>query len=138
MGFGSLVSLGLLVVAAANLNGHLKTVFTNRWFVEMGEASYGIYILHAPLWFWVNLGLGATGLRALKSSPVVFYAFLVGLIVVCLLVFRKVEKPLRARIKMSLMPRFVELARHCVRDEPSLVTCPMLADEQGSGVSGTS
>jgi peptidoglycan/LPS O-acetylase OafA/YrhL len=48
------VGFGLLIFGAAGMQGGLQKFLSAPFFVILGEASYGIYILHFPVWLWWN------------------------------------------------------------------------------------
>lgn len=80
---------GLLVFGLAGGRGILHNIFAHRWFVRLGEASYALYVLHVPLWFYASRRRAEIGAEAFLAC------FLVALIVVSHAVFRVIEEPAR-------------------------------------------
>lgn len=79
------------ILSIALCGGGLRTFLCFPAFVSLGEASYAIYLAHAPL----RAALQAGGLDETIVGWVVYIAMLIG---VSVLVYRYVERPLRARI----------------------------------------
>lgn len=84
---------GLVIFGGARAEGIFK-VGAFPAFVLLGEASYSIYILHMPFgwwWNWLTRGL---------SLPITFsfIAYFVLLLVISVLSYLYLEKPLRRRI----------------------------------------
>ena len=87
----------LFIVALAMDKSRLSQVFTHPWLVNLGEASYAIYILHVPI-FWLYE-------RALENSSVSDPTFVFGvtflpmMISIGLLTHFYVDTPLRKRLR---------------------------------------
>ncbi len=45
----------ILIVAFASGNRLISLLFSPKWLVLLGEASYGLYLLHLPLWHFYEL-----------------------------------------------------------------------------------
>ncbi len=75
--------------------------------VLLGEASYGLYILHWPLWVWYThlLHQPTMGYLPRLSSLALFALYLVILIGLSVACFRYVETPLRIAIRRALVSR---------------------------------
>jgi peptidoglycan/LPS O-acetylase OafA/YrhL len=70
-----------------------------------GEASYALYILQAPMFFWSGVVTDA------RMDGALFIAgFLCVLLVTSFLVLRYVERPLRGAIVRWGLPRFATVS----------------------------
>jgi peptidoglycan/LPS O-acetylase OafA/YrhL len=70
-----------------------------RPLLRLGEASYALYILHVPLFYWVaGAGERRTGEKVLER-PAVAIATVLAAVVISLVVYRLFEAPLRARLR---------------------------------------
>jgi peptidoglycan/LPS O-acetylase OafA/YrhL len=68
----------------------------------LGEASYGIYLLHWPLWMWLQ------HLGAMPAAPFAlpyFAAYLVLTVALSLLSLRLVEMPARRALRQAFTGR---------------------------------
>jgi peptidoglycan/LPS O-acetylase OafA/YrhL len=90
---------GLLIYTAALAIGPLSGALSRPLLVWMGEISYGIYILHVPLYFfWTR-----TCERLLHISPVVaLWTFIPLLLLGCSVVFQFIERPFRKKLASRL------------------------------------
>jgi peptidoglycan/LPS O-acetylase OafA/YrhL len=104
--FSALVILGL-----AGGRGLLAKFLSLRPLILLGEASYGIYILQAPV---------ATlfGVEVIPANPLRVALFAVGLVALSTGFFVFVEQPLRPRLKSALLT-FLE------RPEPAAIRTAM-------------
>lgn len=84
---------GLVIFGGARAEGAFK-VFTFPSFILLGEASYSIYILHIPIWFWWNWFTRKIFHSSLPAFPnfAIYFALVVVASVLCYLY---VEKPMR-------------------------------------------
>ncbi|GGK39717.1 hypothetical protein GCM10008955_36930 [Deinococcus malanensis] len=85
-----------LIYALATGKGVLTAVLSVPFLVLLGEASYSMYIFHAPLWDWLykfsnTAGIATNGGTSL-SFLLVYLALIVG---VSILTFKKIEIPAR-------------------------------------------
>lgn len=96
--------LAVVVVAAAHLG---KTWLDRRFFIELGEASYAVYILQMPILTFVTTALELSPLHPLMRASIAI-AILVG---VSLAVHRLFEVPARRWIRQTLMSRAAPPAR---------------------------
>jgi peptidoglycan/LPS O-acetylase OafA/YrhL len=84
-----------------------EATFGSRAFVLFGQASFALYVVHKPLWFWMER-LAPRDLPRLSFVFVAVYAAIA--LVVSALLFRLVEEPLR---------RLLTRARPSPRPSPS-------------------
>jgi peptidoglycan/LPS O-acetylase OafA/YrhL len=89
---------GIGIVLLAQQRGVIAKVLSLQPFVWLGEISYSVYILHAPLWAWLAwIGLGV--LKLSLPMPVLFLIFLTLVLIAATLSYRFIERPLRAAIR---------------------------------------
>jgi peptidoglycan/LPS O-acetylase OafA/YrhL len=89
----------ILIVAQAN--DQLVGFLGWRPFVILGEASYALYLLHDPVWSWLDRRLHLV--PAGSIGCVLFIGgYLVGIVVLSLLVMRLIEQPARRAIRRRL------------------------------------
>ncbi len=89
---GLMLPLDCCVIAwLATCRGRLLAVFSFPACVLLGEASYSLYLLHAPLW---HLGT----LTGIDRNLEYWLSYIVVLIMASLLFFAYVERPARRRI----------------------------------------
>lgn len=81
----------ILILAFASGSPFLEKLFTPTWLVVLGESSYGLYLIHAPLYAFL-LGCG------LHPSHVFFLLYLCGAIALSIVSFYFFETPARKRI----------------------------------------
>lgn len=100
------VSNGVLVPAFAWLvfdladgRGPLARILASRWLVKLGDASYGAYILHWPLW---SLTRPLRSALEPRGAPLVFFVYLAIVVVASLVAFEWVERPLRGALRVRL------------------------------------
>ncbi len=72
---------------------------------RLGEASYALYILHAPLLVWLSLVLQRAVGRPVLREPLGALAAIVVVVLCARVVFRFVEEPARRRLRRALVPR---------------------------------
>ncbi|HVF70733.1 MAG TPA: acyltransferase [Chthoniobacterales bacterium] len=92
----------VLIYAAAQSVGPVSNTLSRQLLVWCGEISYGVYILHAPLFFlWMR---GAE--RILHLSPVAaLWTFIPTLLLVCSAVYYFIERPARIALGDRLIRR---------------------------------
>ncbi len=96
--------LGMVVVGASGDGRAMSGVFSPRPVVWLGEISYSLYIVHAPLLFVLRHGLEQIGLQS-WAGPMRLVAFLAALVIVVAgagVLFYVVEQPVRRRLRNSL------------------------------------
>jgi peptidoglycan/LPS O-acetylase OafA/YrhL len=93
--------LGLVLFGLA----HSKSkVFGHPLFVRLGDASYSVYLLHIPLWMWMQrTDCHLTHIQT--STPKIFFVlYLTSLICISLLSLRFIETPARRLIRNRPKP----------------------------------
>lgn len=73
----------VIILAVAQAKGVIQRVLSWRPFVVGGDISYGIYILQAPVYYWVYLIYEKTGLSEPLGEAGRFFTYLCCLFVVC-------------------------------------------------------
>ncbi len=68
-----------LILAFAAGNPWIERFFSPRWLVVLGEASYGLYLLHAPVWVYMFV---KAGVRLTSFTYALYLGLAVGLSVV--------------------------------------------------------
>lgn len=91
---------GVLILAVAWDRGPLAWLATRPAVMALGEASYALYLLHAPVWAWLQVAwTRGLGLRsgALADKPLAFdVAYVVLSVAASLAAYRWFEVPARA------------------------------------------
>lgn len=86
---------GVLLVSFASCGG----VLSWRPLQRLGEASYALYVLHVPVFYWVaGIGERRTGHKVLDEPPVAVATVLLC-VALSLVAHRFVEVPLRRRLR---------------------------------------
>lgn len=81
----------ILILAFASGSPLLEQLFTPGWLIVLGESSYGLYLIHAPLYeFLIVCGL--------HPSHLFFVLYLTGAIALSVVSFYFFETPARKRI----------------------------------------
>lgn len=79
----------------------ISTLFRNKFMIYLGEISFGIYILQAPVWLWSRIILknvyNLTGIRALSYSTV-FWINIFFLIFLASFCYKYIEIPFKYKI----------------------------------------
>jgi peptidoglycan/LPS O-acetylase OafA/YrhL len=84
---------GALIYGLARGGGRIAALLSRRWFVALGDASYGLYVLQAPVHDLIRrTGVFNPG----KSAHVIIYLLL--LVLASLLAYRTIEVPGRRSI----------------------------------------
>jgi peptidoglycan/LPS O-acetylase OafA/YrhL len=98
-------AFALIIVGLARGDGALHRLLSRKGLVLLGEASYGIYILHVPLIFWVcyfaqrDLRLDAIPTPFAADAPITYAVYLAVLIGLSILSLRWFEEPARRWIR---------------------------------------
>lgn len=94
----------LLGFLATHPDARLSAALSHRWMQRLGNASYGLYILHVPFLYWVA-GVGKRRFHEeVLARPFVAMACVVGLIGLSMGVHRWVEVPCRNRLRNQSTP----------------------------------
>jgi peptidoglycan/LPS O-acetylase OafA/YrhL len=113
-----------ILLGAALSKGFLSSALSLKPLVLLGEASYGIYILQAPVGDWFNLFLkilsGAVpgGLESAIPYPLSFFCYVTLLISLSLLTYFFLEKPLRVKIRRMDFGFYQEVLRRFLANLP--------------------
>jgi peptidoglycan/LPS O-acetylase OafA/YrhL len=88
----------MMVYGAAEAAGVTGRALAHKGLLLLGEISYGVYILHVPLFFlWVRGIHFVTHNDALPNWT--FWSFLASLLLISFFLYRKVEMPCRLAVK---------------------------------------
>ncbi len=98
---------GVLIYSSARCSGMLRRVLSGRWLVALGEASYALYIVHAPIAWWFGVCLKHFSMR----QPLAFFIlYFLTAIVASLLIHKYFEIPLKNKC-LALFARTSARAR---------------------------
>jgi peptidoglycan/LPS O-acetylase OafA/YrhL len=86
------------IVILAQERGVIASLLARRVCVWLGEVSYSIYILHAPLWAWLAW-IASSGLHVALASPILFPIYLMSVLIGSGLSYRFIERPARQAIR---------------------------------------
>lgn len=92
-----------LILGLAASDGPVARMFSWPSLVLLGEASYSVYILHAPLHTWLR-GLDLLDGGRLYASPLWVPVYVGFVVLVSIYVLRKVEIPARAVLRQWFTP----------------------------------
>ena len=81
----------LLIYALANMQGWLQLLFSHRWFVILGESSYALYLLHNPIYIYID------HFHHIDSAPIWLF-FIAVLLTASIASFYLLERPIRIKI----------------------------------------
>lgn len=102
---------GVLILSIAYSEGVVARFLSLPSLVFLGEASYGLYILHDPVRVWMGWGFDKLGLHGIDEAWKA-----VGMIVVSIaaasISFLYIETPLRPIIRNKLSPKRGDSAGH--------------------------
>ena len=108
--FGGLVPLlGFIILSFTHETSHISRLMGSRILSNLGRASYGLYIIQAPVWHYFRAALTYWHHRNTSAdvvSPIAFVIFVASLIGLSLLLNRYVEKPC-SKFLMSITERGV-------------------------------
>jgi peptidoglycan/LPS O-acetylase OafA/YrhL len=91
--------LGLLLVGLAYSPSRL---FNHPIFVQLGDASYSLYLLHIPLWNWIARADGHLGHWRAQSPKLFFFSYVALTIAASLSSLHLIETPARLAIRRWL------------------------------------
>jgi peptidoglycan/LPS O-acetylase OafA/YrhL len=91
--------LGLLLVGLA----YSPSRIFNHWiFVQLGEASYSLYLLHIPLWNWMSRADDHFGHWRTLSPLLFFFAYVAFTVAASVMSLHLIEIPARSAIRRWL------------------------------------
>ena len=91
---GLLTPVLALVISSLASGGLVADFFKLRWFVLLGQSSYCLYMLHAPLW----------NLAYRRSAPYWNLALLLAIVLLSLLLYKWVEMPATVALRSFFLP----------------------------------
>jgi peptidoglycan/LPS O-acetylase OafA/YrhL len=95
---GLLAPLFLLFILSITFHqGAMTRLFSHRFLVYLGEISYGIYILQAPLGMWYKGFIFKAGIN--MNGTLFTYSFIVFLLLSSAITYSFIEKPLREYLR---------------------------------------
>jgi peptidoglycan/LPS O-acetylase OafA/YrhL len=86
------------IALLAEGHGAFARLLSLRVCVWLGEASYSIYILHAPLWAWLAW-IASAKFHMSLATPLLFPLYLASVLSAAILSYRFIERPARAAIR---------------------------------------
>jgi peptidoglycan/LPS O-acetylase OafA/YrhL len=93
---------GLLVYGLALGGGPLAKLLASRPMLRLGEASYAVYILQWPVWYWLQLMVrGESFMQPMTEMPTLafFAGYVVILVGISILSYLTIERPARQAIR---------------------------------------
>lgn len=102
-GLLALLFIPLIILISSN-NGKLTTIFSSKFFIFLGEISFGIYILQYPIWLWISDYRLEKYFQINKTEDfsLAFFIRLFALIVTAAISYRLFEIPIQKKIKNFL------------------------------------
>jgi peptidoglycan/LPS O-acetylase OafA/YrhL len=88
----------LIILGLALGGGALVRLLSTRSLVFLGNASYTMYILHAPIYTWLRI-IWVRGFGISPAGPLWFCSYLLTAVGLPCLIFRMAEEPLHRRLK---------------------------------------
>ena len=101
---------GAVILGATNATGWPARLLSTRYFILLGDSSYALYILHAPVSFWWNQ-IVDSGPEGSVRSCVVSVLFLSSAIVLSTICYLYFEVPTRQWLRRVLGGRGQEPGR---------------------------
>jgi peptidoglycan/LPS O-acetylase OafA/YrhL len=93
---------GCLIFSSAHCSGMLEAVLGNRCLVALGNASYGIYIIHHPVGWWLSICLRPLYNRHAIWWFALYFAVVVG---ASLFIHKYFEMPLKNKCLTRFAPK---------------------------------
>lgn len=91
----------LLVFGLATGRSGLARLLSRPTMVRLGEASYALYLLHQPIWWWMTT---VAGVNALDRQPDRFFLGYCGItLAASVLIYEVVERPARRAIRSAFL-----------------------------------
>ncbi|HEX9412553.1 MAG TPA: hypothetical protein VF916_03540, partial [Ktedonobacterales bacterium] len=87
-----------VIVLLAQGRGAIAALLATPTGVWLGEISYAIYILHAPLWAWL-VWIGHAVLHLSPAAPLLLPVYLAAVLYAAGLCYQRLERPARAAIR---------------------------------------
>ena len=94
--------LAVLIGLLAFGRGTVARALAHPRMLWLGEISYGVYIVHWPVWFLLS-ALAASALHLSANNPVLFVAYLALVLIVAGASFVYLERPARRFIRRPLV-----------------------------------
>jgi peptidoglycan/LPS O-acetylase OafA/YrhL len=92
----------LLLYGLARGGGFTDRWLSHPWLIRLGEASYAIYLLHAPIDDWM-IRIDKKTLHLAHSQPMCLFLIYVGIVItISLGVYRWLEEPARGYLRARL------------------------------------
>jgi len=96
---------GAMIYAVGGLKSISLAIFSMRWLVVLGEASYAIYILHVPIWTWWDRV--ARVLLDLNLPPTLDFSLYLGCVLsISVIAMAYFERPMRGWLRRN-RPLFI-------------------------------
>jgi peptidoglycan/LPS O-acetylase OafA/YrhL len=98
------VIFGSIIFGAAGMKGFMRSLLSASPLILLGEASYGIYILHFPIWLWWNHYTRIVYQLGWPSSAD-FGAYLLLVLSASIAVLVFIERPARRTVRVKRTSR---------------------------------
>jgi peptidoglycan/LPS O-acetylase OafA/YrhL len=95
--FAPLLALLVSSLASGGLGARL---LRHKWFVLLGNSSFCLYMLHLPIWNFVHSYFASHAFSHVENA-----ALLLGIVVLCLLLYKYVEVPASSVLRNLLIPQ---------------------------------
>jgi peptidoglycan/LPS O-acetylase OafA/YrhL len=123
---GEMISNGLLmpflVLVLVGLAYSPSRLFNHRIFVQLGDASYSLYLLHIPLWNWIVRSDAHLWHWRIESPNLFFFVYVVLVIVASLMSLRLIETPARLAIRQWF--RRTSASSEGIGEQTAPLICP--------------
>ncbi len=90
----------LFVLTLALDSTRISQALSHPWLVTLGDASYALYILHVPVRWLYERVLALTG--STMSFEVMYYTYVPAVILLSVLVFLRLERPVRDWLRVNI------------------------------------